>query len=168
MLEGALHLLEQPMALLVIVATVLATDGLRGGAAAMTGGLVVFAVGLGAGSALEPAQWQSGAAAVSLALAGLAAAAALVPGPWAGVAASGAAGIAVSLGATLTVASFAEVAGAGALACLLLLGATAAWRQWRTRWPSVGVWAVLPRVIGAWLAAIGMLVLALQLSGQGA
>lgn len=168
MLEGALHLLEQPIALLVIVATVLATDGLRGGAAVMAGGVAAFAGGLGAGSALEPAQWQSGAAAVYLALAGLAAAAALVPSLWAGAAASGASGIAVALGATLTVASLAEVAGAGGLACLLLLGASAAWRQWRTRWPSRGVRAVLPRVIGAWLAAIGMLVLALQLSGQGA
>lgn len=173
MLDGALHLLRQPLALLVILAAALAV-GLPGRASAMAALVTAFAAGLWAGARLEPAGWHAGAAALYVTFAGLALAldrrAQAMPGMFALVTASG---LAVALGANLTVATWPELAGAGGLACLLLAGSGAAAAGLRRRWPGSGpgrgrgLRAVMARVAGAWLAAIGLLVATLALQGRG-
>ncbi|MEJ7932478.1 hypothetical protein WG922_21070 [Ramlibacter sp. AN1015] len=161
--DGALYLLRQPMALAVLTSVLLvARDVPRRDAAPA---LAWFASAATCSLALEPEAWHPAFVAAWLAALGGICAADLRPRLWGRQAACGISGLALGLSGGLPTASGGEAIGTILLACLLLVVAHTGWQLASARGPGTPAWQVAPRVLAAWLAAMGLLMLALALRG---
>ena len=163
--DGAAAVLGAPLALLALLATALAAPAAT--RVRVVACVVLFLAGALASLWLPPGLLQAPLAAGLLALLGLAAIAAGwhdAPAVGAGAAALG--GLAFGLASGLPLALPAEAAGSlalGALVLAALLALGAATAQRRAGHP---VLRFAPRVLGAWIAAVGLLLMALQLWGR--
>ena len=164
MAGGALYLVQQPAAVAVLTAVLLQV---RNHARRHVVWLVaVLASAAFLTSALEPAAWHAAFVAGCLAGLGTLSAAALRPAFPLLAAACAAAGLAIGLGSGIPIATASEALGTVIAACALLLVAHAGWQlASAARW-SASVRLLAPRVIAAWLTAIGVLLLALAVLRQ--
>lgn len=158
--DGALYLVQQPMSLAVLAAVSLVTRDLPRRQAVAS--LALFALAATITLALEPAAWNATFVAACLAALGAFCAAALRPTRlWLQVVCA-MGGLALGLSAGVPVALPGEAIGTLAMTCLLLAAVHAGWRLVGARWPRTPVLQTAPRVIAAWLSAIGWLMLALE------
>jgi hypothetical protein len=160
-LEGALFLFQQPLALLVLAVVLLLVHDLEAGAALAA--LVLFIAGGAACLVLQPAGWQRSAAAAFVALGGIGAAIGWAPRRAPSLAAAGLGGLAAGAAASLPLATVAEALGILAMAGLLLAGAVGALRLARRLVPQPH-WRLALRILGSWMGAIGLLLLALSVA----
>lgn len=159
--DGAQAVLGQPLALLAALSVALATRGRIGHGSRLA--LGVFLAAAVAASTVPPSAMHAAAAAALLAVLGVAVATGWRWGRAVHVAAAALGGLALGLAAGLPVALPSEAGGSllvgGALLALLL----AVHRALERRWHRHVALRFGPRVLGAWVAAIGLLLMALQL-----
>ena len=142
---GALFFLQQPLAWLPVVAVLLLVrdcsgrTGLSAAAVLLVAAGFVAAAGIGVAASLR----LRGAPAVLVA---------------------GLGGVALALGADFAIATPTEAAGSLLVATLLMAALAAAWRFVPPRWREAPVARVGVRVAGAWMGAIGLLLLSLQVA----
>ncbi|KQT08070.1 hypothetical protein [Ramlibacter sp. Leaf400] len=159
---GALFFLQQPLAWLPVVAVLLLVRDCSGRTA-----LSAAAVLLAAAAAthwLPPQGLLRLGAAGFVAAAGIGVAASLRLRGAPAVLVAGLGGVALALGADFAIATPAEAAGALLVATLLMAALAAAWRLVPPRWREAPVARVGVRVAGAWMGAIGLLLLSLQVA----
>lgn len=159
---GALLFLQQPLAWLPVVAVLLLVrecSGRTGLSAA-----AVLLVAAGAAYWLPPHGLLRLGPAGFVAAAGIGLAASLRLQGTAAVFAAGLGGAALALGADFAIATPAEAVGALLAAVLLMAVLAAAWRFVPPRWRGAPVARVGMRVAGAWMGAIGLLLLSLQVA----
>lgn len=159
---GALYLLRQPLALAMLVALVLVARDVSPRHAAIA--FASTALGASASVAIAPAAWQPVFVSASLAAISLIAAGGITWRPALLPPACGVCGVALGVAGGLPTAHRWEAYGA-LLACgLLVVGLWTLWQWLRTRHIPVTIRSVGPRVIASWLAAVGLLMIALELS----
>lgn len=159
--DGAQAALGHPLALLAALGVALATRGQLGHG--VRPALAVFLAAAVAAAALPPSAMHATGAAALLAVLGVGVATGWHWGRAVHVAAAALGGLAFGLAAGLPVALPSETVGSllvgGGLLALLLAVHRAAER----RWPTHMALRIGLRVLGAWVAAIGLLLMALQL-----
>lgn len=164
-LEGAQFLVQQPLAWLVLATAALLACQLGGRQVLAASAL--FAAATLVCLVLPPAHWQRSAAAAAVALGGAWAALGRRRPVTASFAAAGLGGVALGWAASLPLATAAEAVGiVGAAGALLLLVASGL-RQLPVHVVPLRFWQVGTRIAGSWLAAIGLLLLALSLARPG-
>ena len=165
-LDGARQLFRHPLALVVLVVALLLVRDLRGTAAFTA--VALFAAAAAASAAAPPHALHATMAAAYVAVVGilLAIGGALPPKALAALAV--AAGAVAGLNAGLTTATPAEALGTVLVSCVLLGLAQRAWQLGSARALPPGPRQLLPRIVGAWMAAVGLLMLALEWAGRRA
>ncbi|TFZ00971.1 hypothetical protein EZ313_21325 [Ramlibacter henchirensis] len=159
--DGALHLLQQPMALGVLTSVALVIRDVRRERVVPAAALFVSAATVTL--ALQSAGWHATFVAGCLVVFGAVCAAAIQPSLLVMLALCATAGFALGFGAGVPFATAAEAFGALSTAGLILLALHASWQVASGRWPESPLRRLAPRVIAAWLTALGLLMLALAL-----
>ncbi|MBL0421886.1 hypothetical protein JI739_16170 [Ramlibacter sp. AW1] len=158
MAEGALFFLQQPMAVALLVAAALLARVIR--PAAAWAAVAVLLAGAVGSVVFPPARWHNAAVAVALAILGAWAMAGLRPRARALLPAMAPVGLAVGMSGGIPAATWTEIAGT-LVAAGLLFGVLYVVFQYADQRLAPALRQVAPRVLGAWLAAMGLLMAAL-------
>ena len=159
--DGVQAALREPLAVLAVLAVATATRRRLAHRGAST--LALFLAAAASAGMAPPSTHHAAAASALLAALGVAMAAGWRWGRGVHGLAAASGGVAIGLAAGLPLALPTEAGGSLLVGAVLLAVLLAVHRALEHRWPTQAALRIGPRVLGAWIAAIGFLLMALQL-----